>query len=57
MTLEELIQRLELEPDKTRVCAHGFDDFHSWRGDYGIVAFRPIATKWHGLWLADFAIS
>lgn len=43
MTLGEFIAKLEAVPDKTRVCAPGLGNPHSWRGAYESLAFQPVA--------------
>lgn len=40
MELSDLIDRLKQLP-QDRVIAHGFDNPHSWRGDYSQLAFEP----------------
>ncbi len=40
MTLQQLIDRLKDNQD-AGVLVNGFDSYHSWRGDYSEIAFRP----------------
>lgn len=41
MNLGQLIDMLEMMPDKTRVVPKGFKNPHSWRGVYAELAFEP----------------
>ncbi len=41
MYLDQLIERLEKEPNQSKVIKLGFHEAHSWRGDYSELAFEP----------------
>lgn len=41
MTLGEIVERLEAEPEKRRLIPLGFCAPHSYRGYYKCLAFRP----------------
>lgn len=52
MMLGELIAVLEAE-DPDKVLPDGFTNPHSWRGDYGQLAFEPVQNVTVGAMLAD----
>ena len=51
MTLRDLIERLEKEKDHP--VRYGFEGWHSWRGSYELLAFKPVENTTVGRMLVS----